>query len=50
MVDNKQIGIRLPQKDIENIAEYVQKGYASTTTDFIRQAVREKIALCKTEA
>jgi len=50
MTYKKQLNIRLPQKDIENIEEFVSKGYASTPTDFIRQAVREKIALCKTEA
>jgi Arc/MetJ-type ribon-helix-helix transcriptional regulator len=46
MAYDKQVAIRLPPKDIEGIENCVENGYASNPSDFVRMAVREKIAEC----
>lgn len=40
----KQINVRYPQKDIERLNQMVEKGHASSISDYVRQATREKLA------
>ena len=43
---SKQVSIRLSDSDAKLIAECVNAGYAVNGADFIRTAIREKIARC----
>jgi len=50
MVNNVQMAVRVSPKNYEKVEECVSRGYASTPTDFLRQALIEKIERCKAEA
>ena len=43
----KKVVVRLPPKDSDDIKELVEKGYAMNETDFVRQAIRDKVSKCK---
>lgn len=40
---NKQVGVRLSEKDVLQIRKSIEAGCAINVADFIRQAIREKL-------
>lgn len=41
------LNMKISPKELEQIREWVEKGYALNTSDFVRQAVREKVSVLK---
>lgn len=41
------MNIRMTPMDVSEIDALIDRGHALNTTDFVRQAVREKIEKCK---
>lgn len=44
MATNRVIGFRVNERELREINEQIEKGYANTIGDYLRQAVREKIS------
>ena len=42
-MQTKPIAVRFAENDLQRIGQLVGAGFASTTTDYIRRAVREQI-------
>ncbi len=40
------MSVRFPKKDMEDIRVLAEAGYATSSADFVRRAVREKIDRC----
>ena len=40
------ITVRLPDADLDGVKECVRNGYGLNAADFVRLAIREKIARC----
>jgi Ribbon-helix-helix protein, copG family. len=44
------VGVRVTDNELQTINEEIERGNAVNTSDFIRQAIREKIQKVKLEA
>jgi len=43
------LSVRLPTKDIEGIEFCLKEGFANNKSDFVKQAIRDRITKCKEE-
>jgi len=46
---SKFIGVKMPENEVARIERLVDRGESMNLSDFMRQAAREKLAICEME-